>query len=170
MGCAAPCPTLSPRSFHTKEGRHPRCPGLQIQTLASSSFGDHGWMSWGVGSASLQMGSDLPSKGQEGHQQRPNCWQSCDPRLKGGVRERAHGRTIHPGVRDLLGEVGDAVLRAPIHPTVLVPPAEVTVPSTVVPVGWQRQAGTLRGNGTGSPCLPLSRSPGLWALSPGLLK
>ena len=57
----------------------------------------------------------------------------------------------HPWVRDLLGEVGDAVLRAPIHPTVLVPPAEVTVPSTVVPVGWHRQAGPLRGNCTGPP-------------------
>lgn len=46
-----------------------------------------------------------------------------------------------PRVRDLLGEVGDAVLRAPVHPTVLVPPAEVTVPSTVVPGGRQRRQG-----------------------------
>lgn len=158
MGCADPCPTLSPRSFPTREGRHPQCPGLQIQTLASSSFGDHGWMSWGVGSASLQMGCGLPSQGQEGHRQRSTCWQSCGSQLKDGVWER---KAIHPGVRDLLGEVGDAVLRAPIYPTVLVPPAEVTVPSTVVPVGWQRQAGTLRGDSTGPPCLPLSRSPGL---------
>lgn len=45
---------------------------------------------------------------------------------------------VHVWVRDLLGEVGDTILRAPIHSTVPVPPAEVTVPSTVVPVGWQR--------------------------------
>lgn len=61
----------------------------------------------------------------------------------------------HPWVKDLLGEVGDAVLRAPVHPTVLVPPAEVTIPSTVVPVGWQRQAEALRDNCTRTPCLPL---------------
>lgn len=55
---------------------------------------------------------------------------------------RAEGRrqvmSIHVWVGDLLGEVGDTILRAPIHSTVPVPPAEVTVPSTVVPVGWQR--------------------------------
>lgn len=44
----------------------------------------------------------------------------------------------HIWVRDLLGKVGDPILRAPIHSTVPVPPAEVTVSSTVVPVGWQR--------------------------------
>ena len=42
--------------------------------------------------------------------------------------------SIHVWVGDLLGEVGDTILRAPIHSTVPVPPAEVTVPSTVVPV------------------------------------
>lgn len=46
-----------------------------------------------------------------------------------------------PWARDLLGEVGDAVLRAPVHPTVLVPPAEVTVPSTVVPVDSRDREG-----------------------------
>lgn len=48
-------------------------------------------------------------------------------------------------MRDLLGEVGDAVLRAPVHTTVPVPPAEITVPSTVVPAGQQR---ALSGNCT----------------------
>lgn len=41
-------------------------------------------------------------------------------------------------VRHLLGEVGDTILRAPVHATVPVPPTEVAVPSTVVPAGWQR--------------------------------
>lgn len=44
----------------------------------------------------------------------------------------------HVWVRHLLGEVGDTILRAPVHTAVLVPPAEVAVPSTVVPVEWQR--------------------------------
>lgn len=84
-----------------------------------------------------------------------------------GVRERTHGIggggwATHPWVRDLLGEVGDAILRAPIYPTVLVPPAEVTVPSTVVPVGWQRGTEGLRGNRTGLPGLLLPQAiPGL---------
>lgn len=91
-------------------------------------------MSWGVG-------YDLSSKDQEGLQQRSNCWQSCNTRLQDGCEKGPTEGPPPPRVRDLLGEVGDAVLRVPVHPTVLVPPAEVTVPSTVVPGGWQRQQG-----------------------------
>lgn len=80
------------------------------------------------------------------------------------MRDRAHGRAIPLWVRDLLGEVGDAVLRAPVHPTVLVPPAEVTVPSTVVPEGC-RNGWALEGH-LDCTCLPPSPPQHLQAFEP----
>lgn len=114
-------------------------------------------MSWGADSAGLQTGCDLPSK--EGAGRAPAQIQLLvvlQDSAEGWGVAKGSQRSHPPRVRALLGEVGDAVLRAPIHPTVLVPPAEVTVPSTVVPGGRQRQAGTLKDKGTWEAPLPSS--------------
>lgn len=83
-------------------------------------------------------------------QLRVNCgvrcpWLGCDLRTRWGVHKAPHAgenpgkldcrwaEIPRPWARHSLGEVGDAVLGAPVHAAVLVSPAEVSVPTTVVP-------------------------------------
>ena len=61
------------QGFPTRERRAPSVPRASDSSPPASSLGHYGWISCGVDSARLQMSCDLPSKGQEGRQQRSNC-------------------------------------------------------------------------------------------------